>query len=137
VWDSAREWATDEIADALEQGSVEALAIDPVDNRLWVGTPHGLFSERPWRHNAALDVRALAFGPGSDRTLWVGTATGLERWRASRSRQLPEGRIARFMTTASGLAANTVTALAVRTIADAPEVWIGSPAGLSRYRYSI
>jgi ligand-binding sensor domain-containing protein len=135
VWDSAQQWAAPEVADALEQNSIEALIVDPLDNRLLVGTRDGLYSERPWRRRTTSSVQALAFGLMSDKTLWVGTTTGLERWSVPGGEQALGDNLERFTTANAGLASDSVTALAVRAIAAAREVWVGSLAGLSRYRY--
>jgi ligand-binding sensor domain-containing protein len=134
VWDSARQWAP-EVADTVEQDSIEALVVDPHDNRLLVGTRDGLYSERPWRRCSTSSVQALAFGLRPDKTLWVGTTTGLERWSVPGRDHALGNSLERFTTASAGLASDSVTALAVRPIAGTREIWIGSLAGLSCYRY--
>ena len=68
-----------------------------------------------------------------DRTLWVGTATGLQQWYIPDQR--PGTVTEQFTAANAGLCADSVTALAVRAIADRREVWVGSPTGVSCYRY--
>lgn len=126
LWD----WA----AGALEYSDIKCLAVNPITNCLWVGTDSGLFTEPSWQICRKGEVRALAFGHEGD--LWVGTATGLEHWRSPVNEQTFRGEPARNLTTLnSGLAANLVTALDVRAISDMQEVWVGSPAGVSYYRF--
>ena len=116
---------------------IQALAVDPGTNGLWIGTPQGLFDEDLALCAAGRDVRALAVGPAADRTLWMGTAAGLERWPAPLAGGRLEGvPVAVYTPSNSGLAAQGVTALAVRAIGQVHEVWIGSAAGVSCYRYA-
>ncbi|MFO1432831.1 MAG: hypothetical protein U1F76_22380 [Candidatus Competibacteraceae bacterium] len=115
---------------------IQALALDPLTNRLWVGTAAGLFSEPDWQCYCENDIRALVFGPPPERTLWVGTATGLERWKLTVQGELAEKTPeASYTIDNSGLAAACVTALAIRVADNVREIWIGSPAGVSCYRY--
>ena len=119
----------------LNQLSVQALATDPLTGHLWVGTRTGLYSAHNWVHHRQGDVRALAFSP--EGLLWVGTTTGLEQWPPPSDGAVFAGEPAQRLTSInSGLAADTVTALAIRGGSDRREVWIGSPAGVSCYRYS-
>lgn len=121
-------------AGALEYSDIKCLAVNPITNRLWVGTDSGLFVELGWQLCRKGEVRALAFGPEGD--LWLGTATGLECWRAPVNEQTFLAEPAMNLTILnSGLAANLVTALDVRVIGDMQEVWVGSPAGVSYYRF--
>ena len=133
LWDSAEQWPAGHDTQALTESPVEALAVDPFDNRLYVGTGGGLLSERPWRRHSGEPIQALAFGEPMDRTLWVGTATGLQRWYIPDQR--PGTVTEQFTAANAGLCADSVTALAVRAIADRREVWVGSPTGVSCYRY--
>jgi ligand-binding sensor domain-containing protein len=121
--------------DGLNRLSIQALASDPLTGRLWAGARTGLYSAHDWARHRAADARALAFSPGG--TLWLGTTAGLERWAAPGDGAVFSGAPAeRFTTANSGLAADLVTALAVRPVAGQEEVWVGSPAGVSCYRYS-
>ena len=122
----------------LKQLPIQALALDPLTNRLWVGTAAGLFSEPDWQCHCENDIRALVFGPPPERTLWVGMATGLERWNLTEQGELDaETPVERYTTDNSGLAAACVTALAIRVADNVREIWIGSPAGVSCYRYQF
>jgi ligand-binding sensor domain-containing protein len=119
--------------DALAAARVHALALDPRDGRLWAGTAAGLYSQHAWRRHADDDVRALAFGPAA---LWVGTARGLARWDAPTGGGfLAAAPAARLTAATSGLAADEVTALAVRDDGAGWELWVGSPLGVSRLRH--
>jgi len=118
----------------LQQCSIQALAVDPITNRLWVGTSEGLFSEHSWQRQLEKCVRALAFDP--EGTLWLGTTEDLEHWPTPGQGEVFVGPpIARFTVTESGLAAKAVTAIAIRTVGNEREVWVGSSAGVSCYRY--
>jgi ligand-binding sensor domain-containing protein len=119
----------------LRRLPILTLALDPSANRLWAGTPAGLFGEHRhvWRRYLEGEVRAVAFGP--DGTLWLGRRTGLERWAPpGDNRAAPHRPEAVYSAQTSGLAANEVTALAVHATPRGQEVWVGSPAGVSRYR---
>jgi len=114
---------------------VLTLSLDPSANRLWAGTPAGLYGERGhvWRRYLEGEVRAAAFG--SDGTLWLGRRTGLERWAPPGDGQAAPSRPeAVYTAQGHGLAADEVTALALRATASGDEVWVGSPAGVSRYQ---
>jgi ligand-binding sensor domain-containing protein len=116
--------------------SARALALDPLTGQLWVGTSAGLYSQHAWKRHLDDDVRALAFGPADEGALWVGTSSGLKQWPAPGDGHVfAAGATSRFAAENSGLAADPVTALAVSTCGQVCEVWIGAPAGLSRYRY--
>jgi ligand-binding sensor domain-containing protein len=120
--------------DELNQLSIQALASDPLTGHVWAGTSTGLHNSHDWVCRRVGDMRALAFS--ADGTLWLGTTTGLERWAAPGDGAALSGAPAeRFTTANSGLAADLVTALAVRTVGGQREVWAGSPAGVSCYRY--
>jgi ligand-binding sensor domain-containing protein len=129
-----RLWYPPPDRDALNQLSIQALALDPVTGHLWAGTATGLYGTHDWVRRQVGAVQALAFSP--DGTLWLGTATGLERWAALGDGAGFRGAPAeRFTTANSGLAADVVTAVALRTVDGHGEVWVGSPAGVSCYRY--
>ncbi|UCH93811.1 MAG: hypothetical protein JSV88_26575 [Candidatus Aminicenantes bacterium] len=133
-WDSPREWGAPSI---LEQDSIQALIVD-LNNRLWIGTSHGLYCQRTWKCCRETDVRALACT--SEGTLWVGTSTALEEWHLPKRTTKFSGEPKKhFTVNNSGMAANRVTDLALREIHSdcTREVWIGSPNGLSCYRYPI
>jgi len=128
------DWAQDFASGELEGLSIQALALDPLTNRLWIGTAIGLFSEHQWQRHREVDVRSLAFAP--DGTFWLGTATGLEQWPAPEQGEWFAGEpTAQFTKANSGLAADTVTALAVGMQGDEYSLWVGSPGGVSCYRY--
>jgi ligand-binding sensor domain-containing protein len=112
--------------------SIQALARHPVSGRVWAGAQTGLYRADDWHPCRKGDVRSLAFCP--DGTLWIGLAGGLELWPADMPAAEP---VERWSTANSGLAADTVTALAVRDTGGQREVWAGSPAGVSCYRYDI
>lgn len=122
--------------DALPKNtSVQSLALDPLANRLWVGSSEGLFSEHTWKCHRAADVRALAFSPPPESLLFIATADQVECLRS------PENGDAfvtsRFSAREGGLAASTITALAVSVDDDQyRQLWVGSPAGVSSYRFS-
>lgn len=106
----------------LPQQSVQALAQTP-DGLIWIGTQAGLarFDGSRFEVVARWEVRSLAVAP--DGLLWIGTGDrGL--WSLDGGRPRPR------VDSSSGLASDTVTALA--TAED--EVWAGTPAGLSRVR---
>jgi ligand-binding sensor domain-containing protein len=127
-------WYSPPEREELKQLSIQALAADPLTGHLWVGTATGLYSSHDWVCRRAGDVRALAFSPGG--TLWLGTTTGLERWATAEDSAAPGGAPVEQLTAAtSGLAADLVTALAVRTVGGQEEVWVGSPSGVSCYRH--
>lgn len=131
LWD----WAQD--SGNLERLSIQALTIDPLTNCLWVGTPAGLFSEHKWQRHRETDVLCMAFAPSPAGTFWLGTATGLEQWPAPEQGEWFAGEPdAQFKAADSGLAADAIAALAVRVVGDEQEVWIGTHAGVSCYRYS-
>ena len=78
-------------------------------------------------------MRAVAFG--SEGTLWLGRRTGLERWAPpGHGRAAPPRPDLTYTAQKHGLAADHVTALAVRATSQGDEVWIGSSAGVSRYQ---
>ncbi|NEO33181.1 MAG: hypothetical protein F6K36_22700, partial [Symploca sp. SIO3C6] len=130
LWDWARDFASGE----LEQLSIQALALDPLTNCLWIATSKGLFSEHKWQQHREADVRALAFAP--DGTFWLGTATGLEQWPAPEQGEWFAGEpTAQFTKANSGLSADRVTALAVEMQGDEYSLWVGSPWGASCYHY--
>ena len=143
LWDAAQDFASGE----LEHLSIQALAIDPFFQQLWIGTSQGLFGELNGQFSkldgfGLLDVRALAFA--ADRTLWVGTPLGLFSFSMDEDREtfrekiLFEARIEQkehFTPANSGLASDIVTALSVRTVDHAQEIWIGTPRGVSCHRY--
>lgn len=119
----------------LEKTPIQALALDPLTNHLWVGTPTGVFSEPAWNCRREVNTLALAFSPAPSGALWIGTPAGLETWLAPGSDKELAGQPPRYFTAAaSGLAADKVTALAIRIIAGQEEVWVGSPNGVSRYQ---
>jgi ligand-binding sensor domain-containing protein len=129
-----RLWYPPPDRDGLGRLSIQALASDPVTGHLWAGTQAGLYGSHDWLRRREGDVRALAFSLNG--TLWLGTTTGLERWPAPGDGAILAGTPAeQFITANSGLAGDLVTALAVRTVSGQEEVWIGSPAGVSCYRY--
>jgi hypothetical protein len=124
--------------DAIQRLSIHALALDSLTGQLWIGTSRGLFNALNWQccHTEITDVRALAFSPPPDGTLWVGTANGLERWIISGCKAIGGQPVERFTIASSGLAAHPVTALAVCRGRNTFDVWVGSPAGVSCYHYS-
>jgi len=128
----------DPVEGDLAQLSIQSLVLDPLTNHLWVGSAEGLFSEHSFQCHRAGDVRALAFGPLPQAELWVGTAEQLEQWPApGRGEVFANKPSAVFSALMVGLAAEEVTSLAVRlTDNHQREVWIGSPTGVSCYRYS-
>ena len=114
--------------------SIQALALDPLTGTIRAGTPAGLFSEADGGQLCEGDVRALAFG--AEGHLWVGTTGGLRRLvRAGNGKDFAATPHATFTAADSGLASDIVTALAVRRSGADGEVWIGTAAGLCRYRY--
>ncbi len=120
----------------LKQLSIQALAVDPRTNQLWVGTSGGLFSGAAWQRHTEGDVRALAFGPGPGHDLWVGTTRRLERWSRRANGDLWDAQPrAIFELGSSGLAAEKITSLAIRIDNDQHELWVGSPIGVSCYNY--
>ena len=120
----------------MEELSIQGLALDPLTNHLWVGTPDGLFSDHSWQCYRKTDIRTLAFSPRPEGTLWLGTNEGLEQWPSPSQGEVFTGKpIQHFTTANSGLAANTITALTIRDFSEGRELWIGSPAGVSRYCY--
>jgi ligand-binding sensor domain-containing protein len=115
---------------------VNALAIDPRDGSLWVGTRDGLFSEHRWARHTKEDVQAIAFGAAPDESLWIGTSSGLEQRRVPTSQAgATPTLVGRWTAATSGLAADAVTALCVRSIDGQCELWAGSRSGVSRFRY--
>ncbi len=119
----------------LEKLPIQALALDPLTNHLWVGTPAGVFSEPAWNCRREVHALTLAFSPAPAGTLWIGTPSGLEAWPAPGADASFNGQPLHSFTSAnSGLAADKVTALAIRQVAGQEEVWIGSPNGVSRYQ---
>ncbi|MUG92924.1 hypothetical protein F7734_10910 [Scytonema sp. UIC 10036] len=130
LWDGAWNFASGE----LERLSIQALALDPITNRLWIGTSMGLFSEHTWQKHREVDVQALAFDP--EGALWLGTATGLEHWVSPGEGKWFVGEPTELFTTGnSGLAANVVTALCTNKLQDEFLLWVGSSAGVSCYPY--
>jgi ligand-binding sensor domain-containing protein len=120
----------------LEQLSIQALALDPLTNYLWIGTSAGLFSEPGWKSHKTGDVRAIAFGPAPGHELLVGFADHFERWPSPENAKIFEAApVANISSREGGLAADMVTAIAVRAGKNSQEIWIGSPAGISSYRY--
>jgi ligand-binding sensor domain-containing protein len=132
VWTDPQDWSHGDIARDLNQYPVRALAIGPHDNRLWIGTARGLFRQSPWQRHDLPGVQALAFAP--DATLWVGTTAGL--WRFDRAAQeAMDGKgVPHFTALDSGLSADVVTSLLVRTDNAETDIWVGTTAGISRYR---
>jgi ligand-binding sensor domain-containing protein len=130
IWD----WAPDE----LEKAPIQALAVDSVTNNLWVGTPQGLFSlieHKSLLHREG-NILSLTFSPEPESYLWVGTSFGLEQWPSPGQGGCFAGQpVAHFTNVHSGLAADNVTALACRSIDGMREIWVGSTAGVSCYRY--
>jgi ligand-binding sensor domain-containing protein len=111
------------------------LALDPLTHHLWVGTSDGIFSEPAWNCRREVNALALAFSPAPAGTLWIGTPTGLEVWPAPGADKALVGQPPHhFTAVASGLAADKVTALAIRIVAGQEEIWIGTPNGVSRYQ---
>jgi ligand-binding sensor domain-containing protein len=128
LWDGPDQWAEPSIAEKLGELSIQTLFFDAQSGRLWVGSSAGLFGSNPWKYYPGEDVRAI--GPAfpksgealPDPPLWLGTSKGLLYGSQ------------RFTTSNSGLAADLVTALFVRTTGGDQEVWAGAPGGLSVYR---
>ena len=116
---------------------VRALALDPLSNALWIGTSEGLWSEHNWQTHHSANIQSLLFEPAPSGALWIGTTTGLEKWPAPHSEPFATTQpLTQFTSANSGLAANRVTALALRTInQQEQELWIGTTAGVSCYRY--
>lgn len=134
VWDSMQEIATSE--SELEHLSIQALALDPLTNRLWVGTPAGLFSEPTWQCQYEGNVHALAFSTCPQPALWVGTSNGLQQWLIIDDQgQMGGTPTNHYTTTNAGLAANHVTALAVQPVGERQVLWVGTPAGISRLQW--
>jgi ligand-binding sensor domain-containing protein len=124
----------DNVQGDLELLPIQALALNPVTNCLWIGTSGGLFSEPSWKCHREIDVRALAFSQSTEK-MWLGTEKGLEVWPLAVKESMLIGEPeAHFTIRNSGLAADAVTTLAIRTINGNPEVWIGSAMGVSCYR---
>lgn len=129
------DWVQDFALFKQEQLSIQALAIDPATNCLWVGTLIGLFSEHKWRRHREADIQALAFDAAG--TFWLGTAAGLEQWPSPGEGEWFAGEPTAIFTTAnSGLAANMVTALSVGVCQEKFLLWIGSNQGISCYTYT-
>lgn len=126
----------DRVQGKMEQLSIQGLALDPLTNHLWVGTSDGLFSDHSWQCHHRVDIRALAFSPRPEGTLWLGTDKGLEQWLPPDQGDIfTREPIQHFTATNSGLAANIITALTIRDSSEGRELWIGSPTGVSRYCY--
>ena len=122
----------------LDQLSIQSLAIDPSTNKLWIGTAEGLFSEPDCERHTTTDVRTIAFGPAPENELLLGLVDHFECWPSPGNGEVFAGSpLVSFSAKDAGLAADTVTALTVR-VADNQqrEIWIGSPNGVSSYRYS-
>lgn len=134
IWDSLQDFAAND--NDLEHLPIQTLALNPQTNRLWIGTPAGLFNEDTWQcqHECdECDVRALAFSRTPRITLWVGTFAGLQQWLVADGQDCISKNPAGYYTAANaGLAANEVTALAVRETGDTRELLVGTPAGISR-----
>jgi ligand-binding sensor domain-containing protein len=123
--------------DPVRHLSVEALAVDPVRHRLWAGTDEGLYCQinANWVLLRKTAVHAVAFSP--ERMLWLGTDHGLEGWRVPDDEKVLEGRPLVDLSSAnSGLAADLVTALSLRSNGSQRQLWIGSSAGVSCYEYT-
>jgi ligand-binding sensor domain-containing protein len=123
---------------ALAHYSVQSLVIDQSNNRLWAGTDAGLYSMcgGKWICFREANIHAIAFTP--EGTMWLGTDKGLEEWPTpTDGAGLAGNPLAHFTATQSGLAADLVTALAVRAAGNRRQVWIGSPAGVSCYEYTL
>jgi ligand-binding sensor domain-containing protein len=120
---------------ALDKLAIQALSVAPRTNRLWIGTSAGLYSELTWRCCYETNTMALAFGLGEEDFLWLGTPQGLEAWILPKDKVgLRDRPVCSFTAANSGLAANRVTALAIRTRNEQQELWIGSPNGISCYQ---
>ncbi|MBM7845942.1 ligand-binding sensor domain-containing protein [Herpetosiphon giganteus] len=119
----------------LEHRSIQALAFDPHTNELWVGTDEGLFSSPDWHRFGTSSIYALAFNPGSEGGLWLGTKNGLERHPLLDSSLTTSIEPSHFTSENSGLADDWITALSVRVVGSTCELWVGTSAGVSCYRY--
>jgi ligand-binding sensor domain-containing protein len=133
LWDAPADWGA---PDELSHLSIQALALNPQNNQLWIGTSSGLYSQRQWKCYLTSNVCAFAFDVTPPGMLWVGTRMGLEQWPIpSKGQNFPAKPTAHFTPANSGLGAEAITALAVRAHGIKQEVWIGTPAGISVYCY--
>ncbi|MFQ6045767.1 MAG: regulator [Gemmatimonadales bacterium] len=109
--------------------SDKAFAVRAYDDRVWVGTDHGLayLKDGEW-HTIGVDdglahsvVLSIDVNPTSG-DVWIGTLGGLNRWSA--------GRLETFNQFNSGLANDVVYGVA----AEGDEVWVATAAGASRLK---
>ena len=125
----------DEVWGPWDGERIRAFAQNANLQKLWAASDGGLYLINTKKRILHGGARAIQLEDGGMNRMWVGTAEGLYQMELDHLGRVMKKRTIAFHSNDSGLAADMVTALAIREAQTRRELWVGSPNGLSCFQF--